>query len=177
MAVMGERLSDDYVLLLTKSQPTLYALIVSLVSDRVAAQDILQEVNLTLWRKAKDFEPGTNFIAWAGQIARYQVMNYRRRMGRERLIFDETLFDLICERQVETQGDCDRFADALRQCLDRMKAEHRELLAERYAAGGSVASIARSRGKQAGAISQLLYRLRGVLLDCVQRRLAEADGT
>ncbi|WP_010581673.1 sigma-70 family RNA polymerase sigma factor [Schlesneria paludicola] len=163
--------SDEFVKLLTASQPSLYACILSLLPDRIAAQDVLQEVSLTLWHKADDFEQGTNFMAWAGRIARYHVMNYRRKMSRDRLIFDEELIRELCERQEAMADDVNRYAESLRECLAQLPSEQRELLAIRYASDGSVKKLAEMRGQTVGAISQMLYRIRESLLNCVSQRL------
>jgi hypothetical protein len=45
--------------------------------------DILQEVNVTLWRKMEEFQAGTNFKAWAFATARYHVMSARRKLATE----------------------------------------------------------------------------------------------
>lgn len=55
--------SDEFVTLLTANQTSLYACVLSLLPDRAAARDVLQDTNLTLWHKAADFEQGTNFLA------------------------------------------------------------------------------------------------------------------
>lgn len=165
--------SDEFVKLLTASQAPLYACVLSLLPDRVAAQDVLQEVNLTLWHKAADFEAGTNFMAWAGRIARYHVLNYRRKQSRDRLIFDEQLFEELCVRQAERGEETNRYAELLKECLWHLPENHRELLGQRYASAGSVKKIATARGQSVGAISQLLYRIRESLLNCVSQRLRE----
>lgn len=165
---------DEFIGLLTASQPSLYACILSLLPDRAAAHDVLQETNLTLWHKARDFEPGTNFMAWASRIARYHVLNYRRKRGRDRLVFDDALFTELCERQAARVEDASRYADMLRACLDMLPGDQRELVEARYAPGGSVKRIAESRGRTVGSVSQMLYRIREALLNCVSRRLGEA---
>jgi RNA polymerase sigma-70 factor (ECF subfamily) len=168
-----ERSSDEFILLLTQAQPVIYACIYALLPDPIAAQDILQETNLTLWHKAEDFEPGTNFKAWASRIARYHVLNYRRKMNRERVLFDDALFQELCARQAERTEDLCRFTEALRGCLQKMPVAHQRLLEQRYASGGSVSYLAQIQGKSVGAISQLLYRLRQSLMDCVYRSIQE----
>lgn len=162
--------SDDFITLLTVSQSQLYACILALLPDRVAAQDILQETNLTLWHKAKEFEQGTNFIAWASRIARYHVLNYRRKLSRERVIFDEALFEELCAKQAQRSNDLDHFAESLQHCLHRLSPDQRELLALRYSSGASVKQIAESRKQTVGAISQMLYRIRELLLNCVSQQ-------
>lgn len=165
--------TDEFVGMLTASQPALYACILSLIPDRTAAHDILQESNLTLWHKADDFEPGTNFMAWASRIARYHVLNHRRKLQRDRLVFDEALFAELCERQSARAEDTSRYAELLRECLEKLPHDQRELVEERYTPGGSVKQIAKLRGQTAGAVSQMLYRIRESLLNCVSQRLAE----
>lgn len=169
-------MSDDFVRLLTASQPGLYACIVSLVPDRVAAQDILQETNVTLWHKADGFEPGTNFMAWAARIARYHVLNYRRKTKRERLVFDDQLMAELCSRQDDRAEDAANYSARLQQCLEKLPEDHRDLLARRYAPGGSVQELAAARGQSVGAVSQLLYRIRESLLTCLSQP-ALGDGT
>jgi RNA polymerase sigma-70 factor (ECF subfamily) len=166
-----DRETDEFVTLLTQSQQSLYACILSLLPDRAAANDLLQETNLTLWHKAEDFEPGTNFLAWATRIARYHVLNYRRKRQRDRLVFDEALFAELCDRQAARVEEAAPFAELLRECLKKLPDEHRELVEARYASGGSVRQIAESRGISPGAVSQTLYRIREALLNCISGRL------
>ena len=92
------------------------------------------------------------------------------------LIFDENLFAELCARQAARAEDADRYAEPLRRCLEQLPDEHRDLLARRYAQGGSVKQIAALRGQAVGAISQMLYRLRESLLNCVSQRLQEGEG-
>ncbi len=42
------------------------------------AEDILQLTKLQLWHIFDQFEQGTNFLAWARQVAFYQMLNFRR---------------------------------------------------------------------------------------------------
>jgi len=171
-----DRTSDEFVRLLTASQPALYACILSLLPDRPSAQDVLQETNVTLWHKADDFEPGTNFMAWAARIARYHVLNFRRKAKRDRLVFDDQIIAELSSRQEDRIEDAGRYSARLQQCLEKLTDEHRDLLMKRYSFGGSVQAIAAARGQSAGAVSQLLYRIRESLLNCLSQP-ALGDGT
>jgi len=168
--------SDDFVTLLTAAQPSLYAAILALMPDRTAARDLLQETNLTLWRKADDFEAGTNFLAWACRIARYHILNHRRKVRSDRLVFDEELFAELAERQAARIEEFDLRSEVLRACMEKLPATQRELVERRYAPGGSVQCIAAEEGKSVGAISQTLYRVRETLLNCVRQALAQEAG-
>ncbi|HVJ69575.1 MAG TPA: sigma factor, partial [Caulifigura sp.] len=71
--------SEELVSLITWHQRRLFAYIMSLVRSPNDAEDILQEVNVVLWRKRDDFHAGTDFLAWAFRISRTQVMAFRAR--------------------------------------------------------------------------------------------------
>ena len=53
--------SDQYFLAITAIQNRLHAYILSLLADPAAAQDVLQETNLVLIRKADNFQSDASF--------------------------------------------------------------------------------------------------------------------
>jgi RNA polymerase sigma-70 factor (ECF subfamily) len=168
----------EFIKELTAAQPSLWAYVFSLFPDNAAAQDILQQTNLTLWHKADDFRPGTNFISWACRAAYFHVLTYRRGLRRDRLVFNDEIFAYLAERQAERvaeegPGDC---LAALRQCLEKLPPHSRRLLEHRYAPGGSVKDLAQADGRSVAALSQLLYRIRETLLQCIESTMA-AGGT
>jgi len=167
-----QRDTEEFIELLTGAQSAVFGYVVSLCHDHAMAQDILQETNLTLWRKAENFEPGTNFVAWACRTAYFHVLNHRRKLSREQLVFDEEVLDYLAERQEERVPETPTRVAALRRCLDKLPSNQRELLDRRYREGGSVRGIAESEGKSEGAVSQSLFRIRAVLHRCIQKDLA-----
>lgn len=159
---------------LTAAQSSLWAYIFSLLPDPPAAQDILQQTNLTLWRKADEFEPQTSFIAWACRAAYFHTLTYRRGLRRDRLVFSDEVFAYLAERQTERlaeRGSSDRLA-ALRGCLEKLPPHSRRLLESRYSPGGSVKDLAQADGRSVAALSQVLYRIRETLLHCIESALA-----
>jgi RNA polymerase sigma-70 factor (ECF subfamily) len=169
---------EDFIRNLTTAQSSLWAYVFSLLPDHAGAQDVLQQTNLTLWRKAGEFQPGTNFIAWASRAAYFHVLTYRRGMRRDRLVFNDEVFAYLAERQGERmtqEGPEDRLT-ALRGCLDKLPPHSRQLLESRYAPGASVKDLAQVDGRSVAAVSQVLYRIRETLLECIDASLA-AGGT
>lgn len=167
--------SDQFIQDLTASQNSLYGYILSLLPDRSVAQDILQEVSVTAWQKRADFAAGTSFFAWASKIAYFHVLSHRRKMSRDRLVFDDDVLDYLAERQVERAAEVDRRALVLKNCLEKLPAAQKQLVEQRYAPGGSVQDIASKAGKSVGAISQTLYRIRETLMKCVEQNLAAEE--
>lgn len=171
-----DELRNEFITHLTMAQPSLWAYVLSILPDQVAAQDILQETNLTLWRKAQDFQPGTNFLAWACQVAYFHVLSYRRRARRDRLVLDDGVFSYLAERQADRAATLDDRLLALRGCLEKLPPPSRRLLEERYAPGNSVKELAEADGRSVAALSQLLYRIREKLLHCIETTRAAAGG-
>lgn len=62
---------DEFVMLLTAVQPRLFSYLAMVLGDVHDANNVLQETNVTLWTKADDFTTGTNFFAWAREVAYY----------------------------------------------------------------------------------------------------------
>jgi RNA polymerase sigma-70 factor (ECF subfamily) len=160
--------TTEFITQLTAAQPSLWAYVFSLLPEHVPAQDVLQETNLTLWRKAQEFQPGTSFLAWACQVAYFHVLSHRRRVRRDRLVFDEEVFAYLAERQADRAAELGERLTTLRGCLEKLPEPSRRLLAQRYAPGGSVKDLAEADGRSVAALSQVLYRIREKLLNCIQ---------
>lgn len=65
---------------------TLYGLILRIVNDDEIAQDILQDVFVTIWKKAKLYSPGKGtFFTWMLNISRNKAIDHVRKVGRESL--------------------------------------------------------------------------------------------
>jgi RNA polymerase sigma-70 factor, ECF subfamily len=163
---------EQFVRNLTNCQAALYAYILSLLPDRNDANDVLQDTNLVMWRRSEEFVEGTNFIAWAYKIARYNVLSHYRDRGRDRHIFDEELFDRLADAAERRTSNSDGTAALLDDCVEELPATQRQLVQERYGPGGSVCDMARRLGQSAAALSVTLSRIRHALLECVRRKLA-----
>lgn len=163
---------DAFVRRLTTCQPDIYAYIYAMVPNHQAASDVMQETNLALWRKVNQAEEIRNFDGWVREVARYEVLTYLKKAKREKLRFAPELVDIMAEEAPAASGAIEGQRQALRDCMQKLSPENRDLVQRRYAPGGSVKAIARTLGRSVGAVSQTLYRLRNALQDCVEKRVA-----
>lgn len=164
--------SDRFVELVVDHQRRLYTYILTLMPEPDRACDVLQQTNLVLWRDAERFSEGTNFYAWACRVAYFQVLDYRDRMRRDRLRFSHELLEqLTREVDADADGEADRLV-AMRQCVEKLPAEQRDLLGRRYRESDSVSAIAASTGKTNASVANSLYRIRVALMHCIERRIA-----
>lgn len=172
---VGTTQGDDRVVeLITKSQGSLYAYITSLLFRSQEVQDVLQETNMVLWQKRVEAPKDDEFMAWARRVAFYQVLAYRKKKGRDRHFFSESLLSKLAESAGEGLTVNETKVEALGDCLQKLPANSFQLLQRRYYSSQSVMEIAEQMQKSVSAISQSLYRIRKRLLDCVQREGARS---
>ena len=88
---------EEFLELCTPHQRRLYTYIVLMVGDTTAAHDILQDTNLVLWQKFDQFQPGTNFFAFAKEVARYRVLRYRQIHARDAVLLEPETLELLDE--------------------------------------------------------------------------------
>jgi len=160
---------ESFADLMADHQPRLAAYIRSLVADEHATKDILQETNLTLLKKARNFQPGTNFTAWSFRIAYFEVLTWRRRHGRDRIHFDDELVESLAATVETVSSDYEERLEALRECVRELPERQREVVERRYLRAESVQAIAADLGFKPNAASQLLFRARANLLECMIR--------
>lgn len=165
--------SDDFVALLTKSQRKLHAYIFSLVWNPADADDILQETNLVLLRKAGEFDATRDFLPWALAIARFQTLAGLKRRQRLRFVFDESLAMFLADDAAREDRVLEARRLALATCLQKLPPAHRDLLIRRYEPKAVVGDMAASLGLSLKTLSDRLRRIRQKLLDCITRTLAE----
>lgn len=167
--------SSEFADLMAEHQPRLAAYIRALVGEEHAAKDVLQETNVTLLKKSRDYKPGSNFAAWAFRVAYFEVLTWRRGRGRDRLSFSEELVESLAET-IETVSKSygDRL-DALQFCLGQLPPRQREIVERRYLESQPIPRIADDLGFKANAAYQLLYRARINLLKCIGKQSSSID--
>jgi RNA polymerase sigma-70 factor, ECF subfamily len=162
--------SLDFVELMTEFQGRLFGYVMTLTGDPDAANDILQETNVVLWKQSQQFELGTNFKAWAFRIAHFQFMAYRQRRLREKVLYSDDLLATLAAEYKELDEQYDQRADALEQCLALIAPRSRDAIRMRYADGLPLTALAQKLNRTSNAVSQLLFRARCWLLECVKRQ-------
>jgi len=90
-------------------------------------------------------------------------------------LFDEALVKKLAPHAEQAGAGGGAQIDALEDCLDKLGAEQRELIAARYTYGETVKEMAQRLSKPARTLATKLFRLRNVLLDCINRKLAAED--
>jgi RNA polymerase sigma-70 factor (ECF subfamily) len=169
---------EDFVRLFTQAQRPLYLFLLPLVSSATDADEVLQETNVVILSKWRQFEPGTNFIAWCRAIARLEVFRFRRsRHHRVHLLGDDVVELLASDMEEQHVSDLDQRRGALTECLGRLRPADRDLIQRRYAPGATGDEVAHQLGRPANSVYQSIGRVRRVLLECIRRRMAAGGAT
>lgn len=159
--------------LFVRHQGRIKGFIVSLMADFVATEDVLQETFLVVQRKAGEFEAGSNFIAWAFQIARFQVMKALAQQRRAADRFsDEVLEALVASAPVVESMNDSQLA-ALPGCMKKLAPQARRVVDLFYEHEHKPQEIARILSWTPAAVSVALSRARGFLRRCIEEQLAE----
>jgi RNA polymerase sigma-70 factor, ECF subfamily len=163
--------------LMTRHQRRIFSYIFTLVPSRPDADDILQETSLVICEKFDEFEPGTDFVAWACQIAYWRVRYARQKFARAKVFFSQDVLEAVATTAAEMNLELDARHEALSHCLQKLNPRDREFLLARYEAGCGVREAARRSGRSMAAAYKALTRIRKLLFDCVTHHLENEHAT
>src|SRR5215218_3077637 len=99
--------------LMTRHQRQIFSYIYVLVPNRADAEDLLQETSLVICEKFHEFREGTDFVAWACQIAYWRVRYSRQKFARSKVVFDQDILDVVAKTASELVGELDDRHEAL----------------------------------------------------------------
>ena len=85
---------EIFVRLFVTHEGRLRGFLRTLLSDWDDVDEVMQETSIIAWRKFAQFDVSTNFMAWAAAIARFEALKHRRKQARDRLVFNDEIFDL-----------------------------------------------------------------------------------
>jgi RNA polymerase sigma-70 factor (ECF subfamily) len=164
---------EDFVRLLSRHQKQVYSYLLTLLTNPADAEEVLQETSITLWRKFGDFDPQSDFRAWALSVAYWEVQAFRKKRSRDRLVFSDQLLEHLSRDVDKFSKSLDLRRQALADCILNLSARDRSLLVCRYRPGSTTASVASEVGRSVAAIYKALNRIHTALLECARRVLRE----
>jgi RNA polymerase sigma-70 factor (ECF subfamily) len=145
-----------------------------------AVDDLAQDALLVAFEKLDTFDRaiGSDFGAWVRGIARKLVANAARKAVRRDQILSDHLTELLlkvepAQRHPLTEtAEIDRL-ESLNECLKKLPDHSRQIIHMHYFQEFSTGAIASRLEKTANGVRQTLFRIRQLLLECIERRIAE----
>jgi RNA polymerase sigma-70 factor (ECF subfamily) len=154
----------------------LWGFLMGLTKDPRRAEDLFQNTYLVICEKWEQYRPGTNFLAWARQIARFEFLASVDPDRRPFVTAEMEVLESAMEAAAKEDETSSAPREALARCLQEMpEARARRALDLRYGEGRPGHSVANDLGISLNALYTLLSRVRKALQECVKRRL-RAEG-
>jgi RNA polymerase sigma-70 factor (ECF subfamily) len=159
----------------TQAQPAVAAFISSLVRNFEDANDVLQSVAMVIVRKYDKYDKKIPFTAWAIGIARNEVLHYRRKISKDRHIFDDELVNMIAHTYQEKTSELNDIKKTIEICISRVQGRWQQILKMRYLQEMDARRIAQCLGISSNAVFLILHRLRLSLRNCIQHAMKHEE--
>jgi RNA polymerase sigma-70 factor, ECF subfamily len=162
----GDRLAMQ--VLFARHHVRVYRFVLRLVRNESAAEDLISEVFLDVWRQAGSFEGRSAVSTWLLAIARYKALSALRRQPEQEL--DEDAAEAI-----EDPGDDPEVAvqkkdtsEILRKCLTALSSEHREIIDLVYYHEKSIEEVAQIVGIPENTVKTRMFYARKKLAELLK---------
>ena len=147
----------------------LFGVILRICNDRAAAEEVLSEVYLTIWKRAGAFEPGrASPISWLATIARNRAIDWRRSARRAPSVPLDEAPEVADDRAsaIDTLLQ-DESARALHLCLDALDEKQRFAIRTAFFDGLTYAELAERQAVPLGTMKSWVRRGLLRLKDCL----------
>ena len=152
MLVSAIRSGDEQAMaqLYDRYSPIIYSVALRVLGDTGAAEDILQEVFLQLWRSPDMFDASRGSMpGWLAVIARNRAIDFLRKRRPET---DITEVVVAVEPDLAVKAEWSRAADKIRGALGGMPAPQRSALEMAFFEGLTHTEIAEKTGEPLGTV-------------------------
>jgi RNA polymerase sigma-70 factor (ECF subfamily) len=162
-ALIGRIAAGDKLamhLLFARHHVRVYRFVLRLVRDESLAEDLISEVFLDVWRQASRFERRSSVGTWLLAIGRHKALSALRKRPAQALDEERTaaIQDPADDPEIAVQKK-DK-SEILRNCLNGLSAEHREIIDLVYYHEKSVEEAAGIVGIPANTVKTRMFHAR-----------------
>ncbi len=165
----GDRQAFESVYQLASGR--LFAICLHVLRDRGDAEDVLQEVFTTVWRKAAQFDRAkASAMTWLSMTARNRAID-RLRASPPRPLDDLSVAEEIPDFAPQPAQVAEHASDRerLEHCLDSLEPRRRSLIRLAFLDGSSYEELARRIGSPLGSVKSWIRRGLGQLRVCLEQ--------
>jgi len=163
----GDRLA--FAELYRHTSPRLFGICLRMLRNQSEAEDVLQEIYATVWRRADSFDPiRASAMTWLVTLTRNKTID-RLRQRREDLLPEPDSFDMADQHQPSPAAQAEASQERLRleRCLDALEPQQKSAVREAFFSGATYNELAtRCRvplGTMKSWIRRSLIRLKACL--------------
>lgn len=161
-------LSQEFLRLLGQHERGLQAYVLAMVPNWNDADDIMQEVRIRLWEQFEAYDSTKDYGNWARTIARYQVLTFREKCSRDKMLFVPEFFDAISEESAVASGEFEIRRGAIATCVQKLTSVKRKLLMRYYSGTKTMRELADEQGKSFNSVRHSIPRIRRQVANCVE---------
>lgn len=158
----------EFVQLLAACERRLDNYILALVPNWSDAEDVVQQTKLRLWERFSQYDRSKDFGAWACTVAYYEVLTFRTRASRARLLFSQAALERVAAVAISVVAESDARMHLLRTCVEKLSRWQRELLLRCCVAGESVKAVATELDRKVDSTRKAILRIRHQLYRCIE---------
>jgi len=145
-----------------------FRFVARMLRDDARAEDIVSETFIDVWKTAARFEGRSAVGTWLLTIARNKTISTMRR-NRDQELDEEAAGEIADESDdPETQMQKQGKSALLRRCIERLSAEHREVIDLVYYHDKSVEEVAAIVGIPEGTVKTRMFHARKRLSELAQ---------
>ena len=154
----GKREALELVYALTSAK--LLAMIMQVVQDRDAAEDVLQDTYIKVWTRAGRFDrTRASPITWLCAIARNSAIDAVRKAGRRGEVGDDTMPEIEDEGPNADEMLCNaEDSERLQDCLNSLQQDHRRCIRLAFFRGLTHSELASSLEVPLGTMKSWIRR-------------------
>lgn len=141
---------DAMAKLYDRYSPVVYAVALRVLGDTAAAEDILQEIFMQLWRSPSAFDASRGKLApWLAVIARNRALDVLRKR-KPQMDIEEVVVSV--EPDLAGEAERNTMAQKIRLTLNQMPAAQRSALEMAYFEGYTHSEISEKTGEPLGTV-------------------------
>ena len=159
----------EFVRLWTQYHRDVERYVYSMIPRSVDAAEVVQVVSVKLWEKWENYDHERPFLPWAMRFAWLEILKWRQRLAREKLVFSDELLQQMHSTHEELDPVMEMRRKILSECLQKLNEEDRELVRLRYGRHGAIKEEADRTGKKMHVLYYALERIRVQLLNCIEQ--------
>jgi RNA polymerase sigma factor (sigma-70 family) len=154
-----------------RTSSKLFGVCLRMLRDRAEAEEVLQEIYTTVWRRAASFDATrASAITWLVTLSRNKAID-RLRLRREELMDDPEDLDVAVDEQPSPAANAEASQEyrRLERCLDELEPQQQSSVREAFFSGATYSELAKRCKVPLGTMKSWIRRSLIQLRQCLDQ--------
>lgn len=143
-----------------RTSAKLFGVVLRILHDRAEAEDVLQDVYLSVWKKAAMFDASrASPVSWLAALARNRAIDRLRSTGRRAFVSDDAIAETADGAPLASEAmETGETVDQLKHCLGELDSGHADMVRKAFFGGLTYATLAEQAGAPLGTVKSWIRR-------------------